>query len=314
MWGAVAAAVAALVVVAVVVLGGGDDGSTGADTTVDLGAATTVADTTVPDTTNSTDTASPTSTTGDTTGFNGAGQTLADWVAADRATAEGLVGAYVVQLSAKYEGLEFNGVTYDNAAIVEDHLLYRDQYGAILVDGGAFDFEFNGSRMDGWYLTLLPTPFATRDDADQWCVDNGVTDCFGRLFKPLVSSLTNTACTDGGTYCVGIAAANWIDGTLVVTYLTEGFDPNNSGANGDQHVHFWFSSQDPASVGVPGSGLWYVWDRDDGGGELIFTGFSTLNISDYEYNDGDEVCISAAEFDHTLVQSSIYYCLAVPAL
>ena len=63
-----------------------------------------------------------------------------------------------------------------------------DAYGAILVDGGAFAFEFGGQPMTGWFLSIVPEAFATQEAAAKWCTDRGLAsnECFGREFKPAV--------------------------------------------------------------------------------------------------------------------------------
>ncbi len=107
-------------------------------------------------------------------------------IAADRPTANALVGQFVPQLSAKYVGLDYEGVRYGPVEILADHLLHRNDYGAILVDSGAFAFEINDGPMIGWYLSIVPAPFSTKAAATQWCTDRGLGPdyCFGREFKP----------------------------------------------------------------------------------------------------------------------------------
>lgn len=110
---------------------------------------------------------------------------LAELVQADEGTAMSLVGRFVPQLSAKRIGLELQGVTYTADAVLQDHLLFRSGFGAILVDAGAYFFTNGGAPMDGWYLTIVPMAFDTKDDAQAWCRSAGFapTDCFGRPFE-----------------------------------------------------------------------------------------------------------------------------------
>ncbi|MGB8862421.1 MAG: serine/threonine-protein kinase [Ilumatobacteraceae bacterium] len=112
---------------------------------------------------------------------------LSRLLASDRATADSLVGQFVPQLSAKFVGLVYQGVTYGPVEILADHEKNRDAYGAILVDSGLYMFEINGGPMVGWYLTVVPTSFSTKAAATQWCTDHGLgpDDCFGREFKPV---------------------------------------------------------------------------------------------------------------------------------
>lgn len=106
-------------------------------------------------------------------------------IAFDRPSADSLVGQYVPQLSAKYVGLVYSGITYGPVEILADHVNQRRAYGAILVDSSAFAFEFDGGPMIGWYLSIVPVPYPTKEAATQWCTDHGLgnDDCFGREFK-----------------------------------------------------------------------------------------------------------------------------------
>lgn len=112
---------------------------------------------------------------------------LTELVQTDQATADTLQNQYVPQLSAKRVGLEIDGVTYGPVEILADHTVRRDAYGAILVDAGRYQFENNGQPMAGWYLTIVPITFPTREAATAWCTDRGLgpDQCFGRIFKPL---------------------------------------------------------------------------------------------------------------------------------
>jgi len=80
-----------------------------------------------------------------------------------------------------------DGVTYGPVEILADHMTRRDAYGAILVDAGRYQFSNQGQPMTGWFLTIVPQTFPTRDAANQWCTDHGLgsNDCFGRTFQPL---------------------------------------------------------------------------------------------------------------------------------
>lgn len=107
-------------------------------------------------------------------------------VAQDRPIADTLVGFWIPQLSAKRVGLEADGIVYGPIEIVADHTPLRNTYGAILVDGGAFQFQSGGSPMTGWFLTIVPETFASKAEAVQWCTDRslGANVCLAREFKP----------------------------------------------------------------------------------------------------------------------------------
>jgi hypothetical protein len=107
-------------------------------------------------------------------------------VAQDQAQADSLVGWWVPQLSAKYVGLTYRGIHYTAAKVLEDHQIRRSRYGAILVDGGVFQFVNNSKPMTGWVITIVPTTFSTAADAQGWCDANGIgsDDCLPKLFPP----------------------------------------------------------------------------------------------------------------------------------
>ncbi len=112
---------------------------------------------------------------------------LAAHLSADQATADGLQNTFVPQLSAKKVGLEIDGVTYGPEEILADHEALRAAHNAILVDAGRYQFQHQGGPMTGWYLTIIPISFPTKDAATQWCTDHGLGPdaCFGRTFQPL---------------------------------------------------------------------------------------------------------------------------------
>ena len=115
-----------------------------------------------------------------------AGEQLSALVAQDRPTADTLVGNWVVQMSAKHVGLKADGITYTTVEILADHNALRTTYGAIIVDGGAFQFTSGGAPMTGWFLTIVPQVYPSKDLALQWCTDHGLNsnNCLARQFKP----------------------------------------------------------------------------------------------------------------------------------
>ena len=104
----------------------------------------------------------------------------------DRAIADSLVDTFVPQLSAKFVGLEVDGVVFGPVEVLADHEALRSTFGAIIVDAGAYQFTTAGAPMTGWFLSVIPQPFATKEEASAWCTDRGmgVDLCFGRSFKP----------------------------------------------------------------------------------------------------------------------------------
>ena len=109
-------------------------------------------------------------------------------VSQDRPTADSLVGKWVPQLSAKRVGLKADGIVYSAVEILADHTGLRTTHGAILVDGGAFDFRTGGRPMVGWFLTIVSTGFDTKAQAQASCRDRGLqhSQCLAREFKPAV--------------------------------------------------------------------------------------------------------------------------------
>ncbi|MBI4884615.1 MAG: hypothetical protein HY826_11255 [Actinobacteria bacterium] len=107
-------------------------------------------------------------------------------VTQDRPTADALVGKWVPQLSAKRVGLKADGIVYSAVEILADHTELRNAHGAILVDGGAFDFRTGGKPMVGWFLTIVSAGFDTKALAQAWCIDRGLphSRCLAREFKP----------------------------------------------------------------------------------------------------------------------------------
>ncbi len=110
---------------------------------------------------------------------------LGQLVSGDQATVTGLVEHWVPQLSAKRNGLHADGIVYDLPAILQDHLHYRTDFGAVIADGGQFNFRLNGGPMTGWFITLIPEAFPDPAGALQWCTDHafGKNDCVGKFLS-----------------------------------------------------------------------------------------------------------------------------------
>jgi hypothetical protein len=106
---------------------------------------------------------------------------LARLVASDSATAETFVGSFVPQLSAKHEGSTGEDGELPLEGIFDDHMRYRRGYNAFLVLGDRY-----GLNREFDYMTFAPQPFETKEEANDWCVSNGLkvpTDCFGKQLK-----------------------------------------------------------------------------------------------------------------------------------
>jgi len=119
-------------------------------------------------------------------------QELAALVTADAPTVATVVDQWVPQLSAKREGLVVGSATFGPEEILADHLALRDPYGAILVDGATYNFQIDDQPMVGWYLTIVPTGFASADGALMWCLQQNFErgDCIAKLISTTVFSGT----------------------------------------------------------------------------------------------------------------------------
>lgn len=96
-----------------------------------------------------------------------------------RAATEELDGQWVVQLSAKQDGLEANGRTWDDAAILEEFEANRARYPeAILL----WSTDWSTFQLPDFWITVLSTPYDNPDDALAWCTDAGLDrdNCFAK--------------------------------------------------------------------------------------------------------------------------------------
>jgi actin-like ATPase involved in cell morphogenesis len=92
-----------------------------------------------------------------------------------------------------------------------------------------------------------------------------------------------------------------LDGTrIVANYETVDFDPlifeaGKRGTPDDHHVHFFFNTVSPENAGSNGHppGVWWIWDRAAGNGELRF---DDVTIDDA--GDASQLCIRVADSNH----------------
>ncbi|GLZ52987.1 hypothetical protein [Actinomycetospora sp. NBRC 106378] len=108
-----------------------------------------------------------------------AGASLQGLVEADRSTVEGVVGTWVPQLSAKHEGTKADGITYDDASILDHYSALAARYpSAALLWSGDWPV-FNGS--DYW-VVVYPQSFPTAAGANAWCDAQGFAadDCLAK--------------------------------------------------------------------------------------------------------------------------------------
>jgi len=92
------------------------------------------------------------------------------------------------------------------------------------------------------------------------------------------------------------------------------FEPGTKGVESDHHVHFYFDTVGESGGGTNGSppGIWEVWDRDSGGGELVFDAFTLANQSVRGGDGATQICASVADSVHG-IESGSGNCVALPA-
>lgn len=120
---------------------------------------------------------------------------LADLAAttdADRPTVDSHLGRWIPQLSAKREGLRWEGIDYGFAQILGLHRELDGRYGALLVSGAEYNFRIDDNPMTGWFITLADQSYATSDGALDWCRQHQIDrdNCAAKL-------ITNDQNADG---------------------------------------------------------------------------------------------------------------------
>lgn len=100
----------------------------------------------------------------------------------DRAfVSSSLHNLWVPQISSKRVGLQAEGVTWDNAQILREHLLLRQQYpNSRLLWSGDWPSLF--SIPDFW-VTIVGTPYPDETSAQNWCTDHDLDPdhCFAKF-------------------------------------------------------------------------------------------------------------------------------------
>lgn len=76
---------------------------------------------------------------------------------------------WVPQLSSKRPGVVDEGLVWNNALTLQEHLRLREQYGAKLLWSGDWSV-FNESN---WWVTIAPITFPSSDGALEWCRSHG---------------------------------------------------------------------------------------------------------------------------------------------
>lgn len=101
-------------------------------------------------------------------------------IAADHAELEALVGSWIPQLSAKWDGVPYKGTVYGFKEILAEHEALRQKYKARIAGGN--DFNFKLPPPHEWYITLVPQAFPGPDEVLGWCEQEGFAwdDCFAK--------------------------------------------------------------------------------------------------------------------------------------
>jgi hypothetical protein len=93
----------------------------------------------------------------------------------------------------------------------------------------------------------------------------------------------------------------------VATYEVKNFDPvifqNGQGTPDDHHVHFFLDTVPPEDAGTNSAhpGVWVVWDRAKGGGELKF---DQATPADAQAKGAHKLCVLVADSHHGVEQGS----------
>jgi serine/threonine-protein kinase len=88
---------------------------------------------------------------------------------------------WVPQLSSKRPGVVDDGLVWNNALTLQEHVRLRDEYGAKLLWSGDWSV-FDASN---WWVTIAPYTFPTADGALMWCTEEGFdrNHCFAKLIS-----------------------------------------------------------------------------------------------------------------------------------
>jgi len=112
-------------------------------------------------------------------------------------------------------------------------------------------------------------------------------------------------CSSGSGRCAAISSIRLQDRTYIVRYRVGGFDPvifdpGKQGDPSDHHVHFFFDTVAARNAGTNGQppGVWEIWDRAAGGGDLVFDFFTLDNRSKFHGDGAKRLCVAVADKDH----------------
>lgn len=92
-----------------------------------------------------------------------------------------LAGRWVPQLSSKKVGDDWDGIHWDNAAILREHLNMRQKFNARL----AWSNEWSTYTITDMWVTSAGSTFQAPDDALGWCTSNGFdrNHCYAKIIS-----------------------------------------------------------------------------------------------------------------------------------
>ncbi len=120
------------------------------------------------------------------------------------------------------------------------------------------------------------------------------------MASPTTSSSSTSTTLAGLTATITDVAID--GGRYAVSYSTN-FTPLISSDPSATHLHFFFDTVPIEQAGVPGGGPWILYD-----GPMPFTG----------YGPGDrpaganQMCVTAANHAHEVVDTGLYHCMDLP--
>jgi serine/threonine protein kinase len=90
-------------------------------------------------------------------------------------------GLWVPQLSSKRPGVVDDGLVWNNALTLQEHVRLRQQYGAKLL----WSDDWSVFNEPNWWVTVAPITFTTSDGALQWCTEEGFDrdHCLAKLIS-----------------------------------------------------------------------------------------------------------------------------------
>ncbi len=109
-------------------------------------------------------------------------QQLRQIAGGDRAlVASTLADRWVPQLSSKRPGVVDQGVVWDNALTLQEHLRLRQEYDAKLVWSG----DWSTFDAQNWWVTVVPLPYDDAAGALAWCSANGYDrdHCYAKMIS-----------------------------------------------------------------------------------------------------------------------------------